>query len=210
MSKKIYLGLIIFLTIFSLQWVSVLAEEEEVEVESSEIKRAGTYFVELEATDNDQIIIKRIPVIVTFPSTILDYQRQEGIDGSDIKVNENVFLTLSHEEIISLSNAHAWQLETGVELPVFVMNIVEGQEGEADYYVTFSTENGLEKEIKVYELNSYLALSENYISINQMNKSYTYLTSIQIFLIIILLSIIVIAILYVKRKSKEVEDVLYH
>lgn len=208
--KKFLYGVMISIVLLSSMLLPVSAVEEVVEPES--IEEAGTYFVELyvinEEGNKESKIIK---LTIRFPNTVLNEVNGEGIDAHDIQLVNQDITSLTDEDYIHLSGAHAWDLETGKRVAITTVVFKTSKFSGADYDVTFQTEKGTSITIQLYLFDEgYMYLSDHYFHFEEVRSSsfihYSYLIIISAVIPLILISI---SFYLIGKKIENTKKVLY-
>ncbi|MFV0392854.1 MAG: hypothetical protein ACK5LC_00440 [Coprobacillaceae bacterium] len=209
-SKKAILYLCILLTTFcSIRFVS--GEETISEEELSNVSKAGTYDVQIDAyDDNGKKYSKVVKVIVTFPNSVINYDNQEGIDATDIKIDKTEdIMSFSNQDLVDKANAHAWDLQTGEKVEIDSVKI----DTQNKTHVTFATKKGTEITVNCISGVEVLTTQNslyNYVLVDESRQEIWVDFGIFI-LLLMFLPILLFTIIYLllQRKIKQIKQVLY-
>ena len=179
---------------------------------TANMREAGTYPVVVSYKDKVTGEEKEVIVYVTVitPRTTIDEGVNEGIDASDVLVPAGTMADITDAAIITLTNAHAWNLADGSPIAIAKVELIAVDEKEGIYQVKFSTEKGTTTTVTILEsLESYFVLDEEYInSIGLYGIISRWIWGF-IISIILLLAIIVILYIYTRKRVKRIEETLY-
>lgn len=174
---------------------------------------AGTYPIEVSSTDeNGKVISKTIYVTVLFEKTVVNKEVQEAIDAHDVLIESGLFRQLSNDDLIRITNAHAWHTDDGSTVPItsVITHVVDEASGK--YQVSFATELGSTITVNVYESEKkILPVSNVYLNPENFGIINNFQTFFFFILLLILLPIIIFIVQYyiIRREQKQVEDLLY-
>lgn len=182
-------------------------------VESTEnMREAGTYPVVVSHKDKGTGEEKEVVVYVTVitPRTTIDEGVNEGIDASDVLVPARTMEDITDATIITLTNAHAWNLVDGSPIAIAKVELISIDDKEGVYQVKFSTEKGTATTVTILEtLESNFVLDEEYINTIGLYGIISRWIWGFIISIVLLLIIIVVLYIYIRRRVKRIEETLY-
>ena len=194
--------MLIILPVFSISLYGAQVNPQfEMDFES-----AGTYPVPIfYETEEGERIEKTIMVTIYYPKTVENPKDLEAIDAHDIELSEDVFSSLSNEELIRLSSAHAWSLVMGdaLEITQIIRKKVDNLNG--IYEVTFATAKGTAVTIQVLCQSKAVNTvnTQKYFYFSSQRKYFFY----WVFMIIILILCIISTIYYMKKMRKNAESI---
>lgn len=179
---------------------------------TAKMREAGTYPVTVSHKDKVTGEEKEVVVYVTVitPRTTIDEGVNEGIDASDVLVPVGTMENITDAVIITLTNAHAWNLADGSSITIAKVELISIDDKEGMYQVKFSTEKGTATIVTILEsLESNFVLDEEYINTIGIYGIISRWIWGFILSIMLLLAIIVILYIYIRRRVKRIEDTLY-
>ena len=205
---------ILICCVFQNSFLTVSAEEEtEIVEDLDSIDESGTYFFEVYSYDeNGKPFSEILKVTITYPNTILNREEREGIDAQDVKVEKGTITNLSNQELITLANAHAWDLDTGKLIEIETVTLSKVNDYSADYTIVFSTAKGTSIQVNAYEFEEvHLLLKNNTTKTSSIWNSYLRsLSVVLILLIVIPIILVIISFINAVRKARQVNDTLYN
>lgn len=179
---------------------------------TAKMREAGTYPVTVSHKDKVTGEEKEVVVYVTVitPRTTIDEGVNEGIDASDVLVPAGTMEDITDAALITLTNAHAWNLADGSPIEIAKVELISIDDKEGMYQVKFSTEKGTATIVTILEsLESNFVLDEEYINTIGIYGIISRWIWGFILSIMLLLAIIVILYIYIRRRVKRIEDTLY-
>ena len=197
---------------FTLSAASKILTETEISEETT----AGTYPVLISAK-NEKGEEKEIIVYITIttPNTVVDEEIQEGIDATPIEVEQKVLETLTKDQLIALTNAHAWNLKTGESIPLVEARWYQvTNNNSSQYRAYFATEKGTSTEVDM-QVKPILTPEQSSTphTLFEQPAEYQRYRLIVIgfaFVIFIPIPLFLIASGKLLRRLKDAEEVLYH
>ncbi|TLG73896.1 hypothetical protein [Culicoidibacter larvae] len=210
MIKKLFMALFISLMLTAVPGTVYGFVDDQLQENYDE---AGTYPIEVSAVDKNGTVVKKtIYVTVLFEKTVINKEVQEAIDAHDVLVESGVFRQLSNDDLIRITNAHAWQTNDGSTVPITSVLTHVIDEAAGKYQVTFATELGSAITVNVYETDKkILPVSNIYLNPEDFGIINNFQTFFFFILLLILVPIIIFVVQYyiIRREQKEVEDLLY-
>lgn len=179
---------------------------------TANMREAGTYPVVVSHKDKVTGEEKEVVVYVTVitPRTTIDEGVNEGIDASDVLVPAGTMKDITDAALITLTNAHAWNLADGSPIAITKVELISIDEKEGMYQVKFSTEKGTATTVTILEsLESNFVLDEEYINTIGLYGIISRWIWGFILSIMLLLAIIVILYIYTRKRVKRIEETLY-
>ncbi|QIK69182.1 hypothetical protein G7062_02270 [Erysipelothrix sp. HDW6C] len=185
-------------------------DEEITEKSSSTGKRAGSYYVEFYSTDfNGKKIIKSVRLMIELPNTIVNKSYGEGIDAADLRLSIGATEQLTHQQLVEFSGAHAWDIESGQEIPID--RVVVTKQTDNHYKVDYFTKKGTSTRTTILESAKVdFAWDDMVVNPNTYYLINNGLISLTVFAVVLVpLVIALIVFIQLGRRIKEAEEVLY-
>ncbi|MBK2404678.1 hypothetical protein GTU75_06670 [Erysipelothrix rhusiopathiae] len=206
-----------------MQFTPLFATYESVNLD--EIDAPGTYLVRLQFHDHEgRSYWKRVQMTITADDLkTMDLKtlqsepitsKTERIEAFDLKIPAGSLERLTDLRLIELAKAHAWILETQLEVPI---TSVIKEYGDGSDTVLFKTALGTQKRVQVFPKSlsnptwtpSHPSHTSGRYDEGFQSIMFTHIKTT--LLILLLLPIIVISFmyLYTKKQLKEVDVILY-
>ena len=189
-------------------------EKGKDEVEAVMIKmprKAGTYFTEIVSEVDDQEVSQIKRLHVKYPKTVLNYDKEEGIDAHDILVLTDTFKTKNTEDILKLGGVHAWSMDDGYPLESINVDVKDAIKYTGTVnQVIYSTDNKTSVEVNVFEQDEInVMLDELYMNQYSLFQNHIRTLSIIVLVLFILPGLVFLILFYIlKRSAESLEDVL--
>lgn len=195
--KKIIIVIILFFLIS----ISISADEIDIPIEP------GSYPIVVYDDEGNE---EEVMILIAYPSTVVNNITHEAINASDFRIVRSAFETLTDSDILAYSNATAWNMLTGISIPLQVSSI---NTNEKDIYtVKLTTINDTEKEITIY-VTDYLGLDLDNMEITENNQNFTSsrqeLTFSFIILMFFPLVLVSLITFIIKKRNDIIKEVLY-
>jgi len=207
LSKIVFVFLFVVLMPFHFQATNISYTPEEI----THIENAGTYPVEINYKDEEtgEFVKGIIYVTIHHKRTVENKKIWEAIDAHDITIAQEKFMKISDQELIHLTNAHAWNMQDGSSIPIAEVTRETADKATGVYAVQFATANGTATTVNVREAATRQMISaEQYYSFSEFPQIF-YFPLVFGVLFLLMLLLLVSAYQQMKNKLNETKKLLY-
>lgn len=177
----------------------------------ADIEVAGTYPVRISyTTPTGEVVTKIVYITVHHPKTIVDEETREGIDASDAEVPHGMVQTLTNQDLINLTKAHAWNINNGAPVAIQVesLQLINAELG--IYEVTFTTTKGSSITVKILETAEIMfQQQETYLNLTTISGNSFLFENLLLLIIAIPIILLFFNYLQMKKEIRETQAILY-
>lgn len=168
---------------------------------------ALTYYDE----ETGEAIEKIIYMSVVTINTIISMENAEGIDAFDAIVSQGTMENITDTALIEITQARAWDIETGGTIPIHVSHVTQIFGKKQTYEVTFSTTKNTQIVVQIIEQETVtLQVESSYLApTNVWEKSSKYFLTFIVFIIVLPIILLIMMFFLSQNKIKKMQKLLF-